>query len=34
MAGEGSDDWEPQEVEDMLPALDAEVEGDMKLDAE
>ena len=34
MAGEASDDWEPQEVEDMVPAPDAEVEGDMKLEAE
>ena len=34
MAGEGSDDWAPQEAEDMVPALDAEVEGDKKLEEE
>ena len=33
MAGEGSDDWAPQEAEDMVPALDAEVQGDKKLEA-
>ena len=34
MAGEGSDDWAPLEAEDMVPTLDAEVEGDKKLGEE
>ena len=33
IAGEGSDDWAPLEAEDMVPALDAEVQGDKKLEA-